>query len=132
MEMFHIIVLAVAVVLLILVLTLVGVMLNNTSANLSYPPAYNTCPDYWTVSTDGSSCIIPTYSSSLNIGGLYNSNTGALNASVQSTPGYNFDSSNNIYSINFTANGWKGLCSQNAWANMNGIVWDGVSNYNSC
>lgn len=135
MEIFYIIVLSVAIALLVLVLTVIGIMLSKRTVNLAYPPSYNTCPDYWAISTDGSNCIIPTYQSSLNIGGLYNSN-GVLNPSVLATPGYGIytDPSTNMVSnfINFANSGWAGVCSQKTWANQNNVVWDGVSNYNSC
>jgi len=137
--MFHVIVLTVAIVTLILVLTVVGLLMANKSkSSLVYPPEYNTCPDYWTIVPvpDGSGqtqCIIPTNQSSLNIGSLYNS-SGNLTASVLNTPGYTSDVSNNYTTnyLNFNAAGWKGVCSMKTWANNNGIVWDGVANYNSC
>ena len=134
MEVFHIVVLSVAIALLVLVLTVIGIMLSQRTTTLSYPPTYNTCPDYWAISTDGSKCIIPTFQSSLNIGGLYNVNNGTLNSNVVSTPGFSTDTSNNIVTnyINFADSGWQGICSQKVWANQNNIVWDGVSNYNSC
>jgi len=66
-----------------------------------------------------------------NSGTIYNSeNKVQLNAS--NTPGYNFVD----YSIDFNDKGWmmKGteICSKKQWANTNGIVWDGVTNYNDC
>ena len=136
MDTFHIIVLSVAVALLVLVLTVIGIMLTNRKTNLAYPPAYGTCPDYWAIGTDVSGCIIPSFQSSLNIGGLYNSSSGSLNSSVMATPGYGSktDPVTNMVTnyINFADSGWTGVCNQKTWANQNNIVWDGVSNYNSC
>lgn len=129
--MFHVIVLTVAVVILALVLIVIGIIMTKKSSNLPYPPTFNTCPDYWTV-TDGSSCIIPTAASSLNIGSLYNMNTGVVVPGVTNTPGYVYDQSNNQMTINFSNSGWQGMCSMKTWANQYGVVWDGVSNYNSC
>jgi hypothetical protein len=34
--------------------------------------------------------------------------------------------------IDFSNNNWQGVCDKKKWANMNNIVWDGVSNYNNC
>lgn len=130
MQMFHIIVLTIAIIVLILALTLVGLLLGNRSTTNAFPPIYSTCPDYWTVAQDGSSCIIPTAQSSLNVGSLYTN--GTLSLTAQSTPGYAYDTPNNQYLINFSDPGWQGICSLGTWANNNGVVWDGVTNYNQC
>ena len=98
-----------------------------------YPPTASSCPDYWqTVTTDPSSCMIPT-ATSRNSGKIYDVATGLLTLNSSTT--YGFD--NNSNSINFSDHGWtKGgmnsACSQKAWANQYGVVWDGVSNFNSC
>lgn len=133
METFHLVVLSVATVLLILVLVFIGILMSKGEQNLAFPPSYGTCPDYWTLATDGSKCIIPTYQSGLNIGSMYDQ-TQQLTASVSSAPGYSYDVSNNLVTnyINFNDPGWTGMCSKKAWANMLGLVWDGVSNYNEC
>jgi len=134
MDMFHIIVLTVALVILILLLTFIGLMMANKRKSMAYPPAFNTCPDYWSVATDGSNCVIPTYDG-INVGQLYNGKV--LNQSVLSTPGFSapVDPTTNkvSYLINFNDAGWKGTpCNQKTWATNNSIVWDGISNYNSC
>jgi len=136
MDWFHITVLTVALVVLILLLTFIGIVMSNQKRNMTYPPTYNTCPDYWTISTDGSNCIIPTYNSQLNIGSLYSS-PNVLAQSVYSTPGFNSptDPATNATTnqINFNDSNWKGsICNQKTWAVNNSIVWDGISNYNSC
>ena len=136
MEWFHVIVLTVALVMLILLLTFIGLLMTHQKTSLSYPPTYNTCPDYWTITTDGSGCLIPSYKSNLNIGLLY-SGPGSLNSSVSTTPGFTstVDSKSNsvINKINFNDSKWQGsVCNQKKWAANNNIVWDGVSNYNSC
>ena len=130
MTTFQIIVLTIAVIFLILILTFFGLMLRKSSGSTSsvFPPQYNTCPDYWTIG-DSSNCIIPS-AVSLNTGNLYSN--GTLTNATMNTAGYVYDSSNNTSSINFSASGWQGVCSWQTWANQNNIVWDGVSNYNSC
>jgi len=132
MQTFQIIVLSVATVVLILALTAIGLILGKRKTNLAYPPLYGTCPDYWTVASDGSSCIIPTAQSSLNVGSLYNPGTSVFNPTVQTTPGYSYDASNNQSLINFSNSGWQGMCSLQTWTVNNGVVWDGVTNYNLC
>jgi hypothetical protein len=135
MEMFHVIVLTVALVILILLLTFIGIIMSKNRTSQAYPPAYNTCPDYWAVATDGSNCVIPNFNG-INTGTLYTSG-GILNSSVYSTFGFNSPTdpktNKTTYQINFTDPSWKGsVCNQKAWATNNNIVWDGISNYNSC
>ena len=133
MNTFQIIVLVIATVLLILILTFFGVMLkyNKAGKSTAFPPNYGTCPDFWNLASDGSSCIIPG-PTSLNTGDLYTPGTGSLTMSAQGTTGYIFDNSSNKAMINFNNSGWTGVCAWQTWANNNGVVWDGVSNYNSC
>ena len=134
METFHLVVLSVATVLLILVLIFIGLLMDKGDKNLAYPPSYGTCPDYWTLSTDGSKCIIPTFQNNINVGSMYDNNTEQLTQYVVQTPGFSYDMSNNIVTnyIDFNNAGWTGMCSKKEWANMLGVVWDGVSNYNEC
>ena len=139
MDSFQITVLIVAAVFLILIFTSVGLLIKYSSVNNVYPPMTNTCPDYWSVDTD-KNCIIPGSSSqNPNIGNIYAS-SGYINLTNDSTdtskiftPGY--DSQSGI--INFSDSGWSSqgksaICYQNTWASKNKVVWDGVSNYNSC
>lgn len=136
MELFYIIVLSTAVVFLVGILTVFGLLMRFSNQTKAYPPTYSTCPDYWEIAQDGSKCLIPTYKSSLNIGSIYSSpnnlNPAVINKTT--TPGFSYETINNKITnfVDFTNNGWKGICSKKKWANDNGIVWDGVSNYNSC
>lgn len=130
MNTFQIVVLTIAIIFLILVLTFFGLMLRKQKVSSSnvFPPQSSTCPDFWTIG-DSSNCIIPS-TVSLNTGNLYNN--GVLTTATMNTAGFYHDSSYNTNSINFNASGWQGVCSWKTWANQNNIVWDGVSNYNSC
>lgn len=143
MEAFYWIVLTMAVVFLILILTFIGILMTRpktgSGVGVAYPPTTTTCPDYWTVSQDGSSCLVPT-STAMNVGSLYGSTSVGTTISEKATkggsrnlPGLSADKA----SINFNDKGWSGLgstslCGQKAWANSFNIMWDGVSNYNSC
>ena len=130
MDSFQKIVLAIATVILILILTIIGVMLSKYKNKVTYPPVANTCPDYWKISTDGLSCSLPT-SSAVNVGSIYNSD-GSL--AISSADTYGYDSTKNT--INFTDGGWStsksAVCAQKDWTGTYNIIWDGVSNYNSC
>jgi hypothetical protein len=131
MDLFNIIVLSTAIVILVIILTYIGIKLSSKSdTKNAYPPQSASCPDYWqTVTTDPSSCMIP-LKTAKNTGKIYNAE-GILTLNPSTTYGLN----NN--SINFSEAGWtrggiNSICSKKAWANQNSILWDGVSNYNSC
>jgi hypothetical protein len=128
MDTFQIIVLTIAALVLIIILTAIGLGLRNLKNKVVYPPIANQCPDYWTVATDNVSCSIP-LAGGTNAGNIY------INGSVSFTstvPGY--DSMTNT--INFTDPGWiannSSTCNKQTWANQYQVVWDGISNYNSC
>ena len=128
------IVLAIAVVVLIIILTAIGLGLRNLKNKVVYPPIANQCPDYWEVASDNKSCRIPV-DSLMNTGTIVNRNT--MRVSFDGPfPSYpaGYDSSNN--SIDFTNAGWSAnnsaTCNKQTWANKYKVVWDGISNYNSC
>jgi hypothetical protein len=136
MDSFQIIVLSIAIIVLILILTVIGIGLKNMKNNIVYPPIANMCPDYWQVAADKVSCTIPMSATDTNSGTIYDS-TGSIPFSATPgnpsyIPGYNVTNS----TINFSDAGWSAgktsTCNQKDWATKYNIVWDGVSNYNSC
>ena len=124
MEIFYLIVLVIATAILILILTFVGLIMQRGKKNLVYPPMANTCPDNWTVLADGSCNIPTTTSSNSNLG----NNPITWPSGFTPPPVGNFDPNDSKW----TTSGKTAVCAQNAWANQNNILWDGVSNYNSC
>ena len=108
MDTFQKSVLIIALVVLIALLISVGILLNKHSKNTNWPPIQNTCPDYWTEDGSGN-CKGET--NGLNIG------TGAVTSTVDSN-------GNNVTG--------ETRCQKRTWAINNGIMWSGVSNYNSC
>jgi len=144
MDSFQMIVLGIAVLILIVILTFIGITLAKDNKSVVFPPVSNTCPDYWSVSTDGTTCTVP-LSTATNVGSIYDESTGQLLSAFKATkltsrlpygtPGYS--QSTDGTSINFSDAGWTSngkstICQQKSWANNYGIQWDGVSNYNSC
>jgi len=140
MQTFHIIVLSIAVIILIILLTFIGIIMGRQKSSVAFPPTSNTCPDFWQVSTDGKSCIIPNYNS-INAGKLYTGSiisTDLMNPAI--VPGFSqtTDSKNKtVYSVDFNDAGWsgtgvQGICSKRKWANNYKIQWDGISNYTAC
>lgn len=139
MELFHFIVILIAIILLILILVGVSYIIKTTNAiGTVYPPVANQCPDQWiadgTATIETSNCIIPDMSYNL----VPMANLGTLQYSSYATiAGYFTNPTTGFNEINFVDAGWsaKGtssICAQKNWANQNGIVWDTVSNYNQC
>ena len=138
MERFHVIVLAIATIVLVLILVFVGILLSKGNTNLAFPPNYGVCPDYWRIDASSNKCIIPKFSDNVvNVGNIYGSDPSPpdppLEDNILTTPGYSFDVSNQIVThyIDFSDSKWS-VCNKKKWANENGIIWDGVSNYNNC
>ena len=136
MNAFYTITLVIATIFLILILTLVGVVMSFRNNSSVYPPMSNTCPDYWTVNTNGT-CQI----ASNNIGNVPKCNGGSTNPpGCTGSTGWSFTSKTPGLSgqqIDFKDSGWGGmgkttLRAQRQWANTNQIEWDGVSNFNGC
>ena len=105
MEQFYVIVMTTVVVLLIVTLTYIGVYLvNDEDETTTFPPVETQCPDYWEANDEGK-CVVP---QTINKGGLVAGT--AMNLKED----------------------YKTICDKKNWANLNGISWDGVSNYNKC
>ena len=125
MDIFYIIVLTIAVTILILLLTYIGIKMNYAAHNGgAYPPTKNNCPDYWTISIDGKICNQPTTTGSRN---TYSGNVNAAGVAGVKTNG-----DIEIDTTAWTSGGKSAICAQKLWANQNGLIWDGVSNYNGC
>jgi hypothetical protein len=128
MDIFYVIVLTIAVILLILLLTYIGLQMKVSVKSKIYPPTQATCPDYWTINSDGT-CQPPTT-------GNRNTITDKRSSPYANhTPGYKTTTG----SIDFTDAGYyvyggakNSICGQKNWANTYGVVWDGVTNYNAC
>lgn len=140
MESFYLIVLGIAIVMLILVLTGIGLLMRTQTASSVYPPMANTCPDGWTIAADGS-CNIPTTGPNMGfiIAGTPYTNVAAIQTSLRALNKQDgpYPSSFSAASFNPTDAAWSSnklsaVCQQKKWANTNNIVWDGISNYNSC
>ena len=124
MDIFYIIVLSIATILLILLLTYIGIKMKASKLSGGpYPPIKNSCPDYWTINDKGK-CVQP---------GVNGRNRGKDALNDTNTKGY--DKNKNAVDFNdkgWTSGGSSSMCAQQKWANTNGILWDGVTNYNGC
>jgi hypothetical protein len=134
MEWFYFIVISIAIVLFILLLAYIGIRMayNKQTGAVSsiFPPARNNCPDLWQSKEYGNNvvCIIPPPNQS-NVGDLYtNGKTDQINYNIGTIIGTGVDKG-----ISFpNTPGTSGDCAKKDWANMHGILWDGISNYNQC
>jgi hypothetical protein len=105
MDRFHIITLSVASVALILILTVTGILLLNDKRSQKFPTAHAKCPDGWIHTPGGED--------------------------DSGTCTYDDDNENNGDAVaNYVIN--DDICLNKAWADQNGIYWDGVTTYNSC
>lgn len=135
MDAFYIIVLTIAVIILVLLLTYIGIVMSKSGFDMpTFPPSYNTCPDFWE-ELDGK-CIIPPSNSNKNTGTIYNTD-GSLKLNGSNTPGFipaSGSTSKNM--IDFTYQSWgtgsAARCQVNKWANDYGILFDGVTNFSDC
>jgi archaellum component FlaF (FlaF/FlaG flagellin family) len=136
MDSFQITVLLVAAILLIAIFTTVGILSKYSTEDKVYPPISNTCPDYWAVDASGN-CVIPS-TTGMNVGSSYASGSINFTTDINQTnniytPGYISDGNK----INFSDPLWGTLgksveCAKKSWATQSKVVWDGISNYNSC
>jgi len=130
--MFYVIVLAIAIILLILVLTYVGILMsyNKTTKPPPFPPSSATCPDYWELSnTDASLCVIPPMGTK-NTGDIWGPG-GTFTLRTADTFGLTGRN------VNFMVPAWEttgitSLCAKKKWAKIHNVMWDGVSNTNTC
>lgn len=130
MDLFYVIVLSILTIFLIIVLSYYGIVLQKrVKESKDYPPQPpSDCPDYWTLNVD-KTCAIPT-SSSKNTGSIYGGDN-QIKLDTNSTYGYINGT------VDFNNNGWSSggtnaVCNKKKWANVNGIVWDGITNFNGC
>lgn len=147
MEPFYLIVLAIATIVLILLLTFVGLMMKKQNKSDVFPPVANTCPDGWIHDVSNNACLFNKDNFGYDSAGKAYVSTNAFNVFNNLRD----NSANIIYRVDATNGGIKGfkldpvngasiwntggltsLCSQKSWANKSQILWDGVSNYNSC
>ena len=122
MEFFHIAVLTIASVIFIISLTTIGVIMQKGARSGTFPPIASDCPDGWsTTSSPSGTNIMFTCNAPPNYTGSTPSSSDTLavtwNSSVKKI----------VYTDNTTS-----ICDKNKWNKKSNIVWDGVSNYNSC
>jgi len=128
--MYYTVILIIAIVILIVALTVVGITIRSGSNKREFPSFQNTCPDFWTSTINNG--ILNCYPPNSGI------NTPSPDKFTGNKPsivheGVSIDTNTNtITNIDLTKEKWMSVCDQSAWSGANGILWDGVSNNNSC
>jgi hypothetical protein len=120
---FYTIVVIIAIIILVIMLTIIGVTLKNKENKIPFPDYENTCPDFWTLDSSGnnSKCIPSTM------------NTPSPNKAAIAVKHDGVASINNkITSIDIDQEKWVSVCDKSSWARKAGILWDGVTNNNTC
>ena len=128
--MYYTIVLIIAIILLVIALTVVGITIRSGSNKKQFPTFQNTCPDFWTSSTtnDIITCSPPPSGINTPSPEKFVGNNAPI-----SHEGVTIDADKKVItSINLDKTKWMSICDQSKWSAMNGIMWDGVSNNNSC
>lgn len=120
MDIFYKIVLSIAIIMLIVILIVVGAAVQNANTEEAYPPTALKCPDYWMDASGG--CVsngvnLGTYTSDQTIDFTSNTWTQESNANQDGSIDYS---------------GLSETCAKKKWANTYEVLWDGISNYNSC
>lgn len=120
---FYTIVIIIAIVILIIALTIVGVTLSKNQNTAPFPDYQNTCPDFWSLDSSGTTCKPPV--SSIN--------TPAPNKAAVAVKHDGIIHTNNVITgIDISDSKWIGVCDKSLWAKKAGIWWDGVTNNNTC
>jgi len=140
-----------ATVILIIVLIAFGVMMSELHTTDLFPPTYQTCPDMWAIDAAGG-CIVPSGTTTKNRGLSTTSDSSpyvTTSSGDGSLPKDSTDTTSRLL-IGLTSSSSASLklndasiisglypsksdrCSKKQWALNNGIVWDGVTNYNGC
>lgn len=120
---FYTIVIIIAIIILVIGLTIIGVTLTNKKNNIEFPDYQNACPDFWTLDSTGNICKPNGMNEPLDIK--------VANASTHSGVVTNTGNTK-IESINISDEHWVSVCDKASWAKKAGILWDGVTNNNTC
>lgn len=144
MNSFQTITIVIALILLVIILGYLGYMMSYYGKGnkiVEFPTKQNICPDRWKVNLDGH-CVVPLSTEpnykSFAAAGLTPATAWTVDCS--STTQLASDGCSDVQTpisfdplhTSWTAGGKTSICTKKEWANKNGILWDGVSNYTKC
>lgn len=131
MEPFQRTVALVAVVFLILFFVGFGLLMRNNESKQEFPPTAQSCPEYWKTdtTTPGKVYCVQPNASSVNYGTEISGNTTNIHGYIQPNSGNKrFDTLDGGWG----GVGMSGKCEKQQFAELLGIQWDGITNFNSC
>ena len=154
-ELFHKIVIIVAVVLFGISLTWFGVQIHSSKSNASsvYPPTFATRPDYWEIDENTYPKVpakrnapsIPLTDRNYDTWLESNANGTKVQFYQENkgyTPGFTPATTATPATVNFSDPLWNSYgtgvanraidCIYQEWANRVGVTWDGITNYTQC
>lgn len=126
---FYLLVSGIALLILIIVLTTIGLLAKNSEYSGQFPPNAAQCPDYWQM--DGSMCIVPMHEKELNAGKQPYANPVGFEY-IDHNGKKAIDFKDSVWTQDLLPNDANNNCGLTAWANLNNILWDGVSNSSLC
>ena len=126
--MYYTIVLVIATILLIVLLTIVG-MIITAKKTTPFPEFQNICPDYWTLAENA--CFPNEFGVNIPASDKFKGGKAApiLHAGVKLN---SEKKPSEILYIDLEKSYWYGLCDKAKWSKKNGLIWDGVTNNNTC
>ena len=122
---FYTIVIIIAIILLILALSVIGVTLAKNENIKSYPDYQNTCPDFWKLENDH-------ICKHQGINTVHPEKVKEASRHAGIIVGQNENGIDDITSIDVSSDNWVSVCDKSSWAKKYNILWDGVTNNNSC
>jgi hypothetical protein len=151
-DSFYLIVLTIAIIILIIALGFMGWMLSHQKDDIKFPGITTTCPDFWTISQDGTKCEQPENNfnegtvkpgiktkDKKDITNVFEAYKKPGTSEWTAVPGKSTSAVEGSYTINsFDSKdaGWgsgnDAICNKRKWANNNKINWDTVTNVNFC
>ena len=120
---FYTIVIIIAIIILVIALTVIGVTLTKNQNNIEFPDYQNACPDFWTLDSSGNRCK----PNGMNMPISNKIASAATHSGVVANT-----SKTNIDYIDISDENWVSVCDKASWAKKAGILWDGVTNNNTC
>ena len=134
MDPFYLYVTIGMLILLVVVLAIAGVAMTKMQTTNLYPPTQNACPDYWEIDSSDPTHCRPV--GDTNRGSIVRTTAADGTATLSSPVMGNVLTSGNTWvdtaKVGTTYSSLSTVCSKKRWADLQGVVWDGVTNYNGC
>ena len=123
LEYYQKLVLVIASVFIVLLFMGLGMLIQTNAKNQTFPPDASACPEYWTLSGDGASCVRPA-AATTNYG-----------KSDVPTATNGFATNSGVTSLTksaFPISSVSDKCATKTKMDGFGIHWDGVTNFQMC